>query len=1141
MPQDDALERAKRKLAAGPKVPRAPEGGSSGDIPLPGPPPPPPEKSISPLGFAENVLNDGFELLKGLYSIIPSTYRAGKYIAENLSDLPQAKIGKAIKGVVSETLEAAAEPYTTHGLAVGYHRPVTLLLDAFTLATLGAGSVAKGASIAKAAARPGSALALKAAKLEKAAKTLQRLPGKLVESGVTKAVRAATGGKWDLAKRKAWVTVKREIQGDEGKFLREDVEAVGKKVLALDTPESALFHKARVFGGDAEFGVPLETLRANPKVVQALVAYRRLVKQVHEPGLARRNLLTPAQAEHALAKKFAAEAYGDISPKSVALAAQKIQALKGKGKLQPTWGPAIFKGEASAFSIVDDMVQGVRSTRAGRVGRLEEFKGAAGAEADPRKYVPIALKAYRRHEAKLRLFERTLEEPGLIAARGPGGESFASDLSRVETGTFAKYFQDKIRAQAASHVTDPTIRRLLRWEYVHTESGLIRLYDRFLSLFRASATVANPAWYTGNAVGDAVLGTMAGANLKLGKKFREAMPPEVLQRSAGIGGPDWMPPKAQAVLETAYEIGGAADEAWRAGVIAKGARDDFVAAGLKFEASEEGFGEALRATQDYGKIQVEMRLLEEAVARKSPTLRKKDLEVVQVKRAQEKAAVRVAAIERDISEAERRTGGVSRMSRVSDEMDRLRDVGTHLDRLYREAKAGSTRALTASEEGLIISLMGPETVPLPAKAGRLTLEEAQARAGSALISPEFGLVGRPGVSRSKELAAQAGTLKGAIRGLRTKYESLRQEGLQIGRRGPQSSMNKILAEARIELDTAKQRVRNVEALRDDILADLVDDHVRAGHLEAKLPGLREKVAIIRKHVDRSNAFFGEYLGLDGFEQNVMRRIVPFYPWMKAMTMLAYRLPFIAPVRSFMWHRYAMTVMSLTEDPDLPEYARDHVPILAREDGSIVWFPLGRFSPFGGTRVRQVGGLPIPNMFMVPEVNPAAGFLFSMFGGETIWDTGTLPYGSRAVTIATGERYEHTGDGAWRETSKSPPIISELAHLFPTVNYLESIFAPSTKNRYDWLGVPRPHLNPDGSIKYPTEWWQRLGNAAGIKFQTRTRESWKRGQEIEERKVLAGLRKQFYKAQTPDERNGIRETIRDFMQEKSAGTLRIAAK
>lgn len=930
---------------------------------------PKPDKGMSPSGFARNALHDAYDQLKGIYNLFPTIFKEGVKVAKAYKDLPKIDLENVLEGF-GENLKAAGrgviQPYQEHGARVWYEKPVTTLSDALAVW----GLTAKSAGIA---GRMAGGVVRKvpltmADKVVTMAKTIEELPAALSRKGIDKTVLKLSGGQWDLAKRREFLNLKAAEMSQVPQKIKADMEAVGKQISAFDDAEAELFHRWRTQGAT------VKDLASNPKVANALDAWGKTIGEYQEI-LKKRGILSDAQIEEVLAKKYAAEVFGDLSTDSLAKAREAIKV----SEVKPIYGPSLFDKKGMTLTDYVDEVLNAQAKKPGAaVGFLEEYKGKAGSIADPRKYVPMHIATFRNVEGKLRFRDRLLQTPELTGA--PKG---MKALEGPAPGDIPKrYYEDSMRwEQASEKFTDPTIKRLLQMEATRPQGGLrtfLRVYDKILNAFRMSATVLNPRWYTGNAVGDAVIGTLAGAEAikaqRLGKMG--SLPPQVApsSRSFGISGEAT---GVGGVLEKATEIGNSLDQAVKAGVVVKEVGRKLKEAGVSAEASMEAMESVLKSTQEFSNVQVEMQLLQEQIARSSDKVRRIDSAILKTQ-AKERQLIKVAD-----------SGGLS---------------------------------------------------------------------------------------------------------------------------------------------AVRQRIENLQAAKDAIVRDIADDMAKNGALEKRIPGLREQNQIVQTGIDRANAFLGDYLSMDAFEQGVMRRLIPFYTWAKAMNMLAFRLPFLSPVKSFMWSRYSEAMMSMANDPELPEWAQGSVPLYVRENGDMIWFKLSGFSPFSGLRVSKVGEVPVPGMFNLFESSPAFSLAFKVHGGKTIFDKGTVPHaGESFIFIGDGTGYEVTPNGKLEKTITQAPLISSIAHSFPVVQYLEELALPFKVNKYGWHGLPSPTYNQDGTYKYPRELWQRLWGAAGVNLDARTRESMIRSKKLMEKEFIDNATKAFRKAGDPEERALIREAVRDYFR------------
>ena len=1035
-----------------------------------------PEKSIG--GFTENLLNDAWETLKGLYEIIPSSYKSYKenvpYILQNLDTLTPGMVGGAAKETGKLLGKAIIEPYKKHGADVLYQRPLTVSADLITILTLGGGSIKNAGKIARAAGG-----GEKATKLIEAGRWLEELPGKMARKGVDATVKTATGGKLDLAKRREFLALKGEEQGRRIVGIEEDLAKVGMKLDALTPDEKALFHKARALGDAPGVGVPDAAL--TPKVKEALAAFGEWVNRVDpamvKPGASQfyktRGLLTEEAATKSIAKKFALEAFDNVSDASIA----KAQALINQSTRKPIYGQNVFVDELgktrSMDTLLDDMITGGKKMREGKIDSLEHLKGAKGYTKDPSVYFREMVKNFRETEAKARLSERLLQEKALISGGG-GALDPQAFREAIPEGIHRKYYEDRIRAEALKSITDPTVKRLLKWEYIKNNSGLIRLYDRVHGLFARSATKWNPKWVTGNVVGDAVLGLLAGSDWLEGVRHlkRGQMPAQIMARNVTLGTEDILNQPnafwrvAGYIPEKAADLAGWVDQATRAGIITREVGRKLKEIGTSFEGSAMQLADVLKSTDRFSDVQVGMQLLTERVERQS------------------------AAVIKRTELTNRLEAKAARLHAELEQMDLRRRVATGGTLERRETKAAAAQAKATPPS--------KEPHDWMSQPGRQPTEGQLAKRGEA--------------AKTAQAAADAARQKHVLGA--------------TGQHGFERKMG--------DLQIVRQRIINLTTETKAVIRDITDDLAKRGDLDALVPGLRQQVDIVRPAVERANAFVGDYLALDGFEQGVVRRIIPFYPWVRAMSMLAFRIPFLAPIKTFAWNRFSDALATITHDPDLPEDFKGKVPTFILKDGRTIWGKLTAYSPFEGLRTSRVGDVPVPAMFNVVERNPWLALGFRTFGGKTIYDVSGVPYGEPVVSLGDGTVVRVKPDGKIEREITPSPIVSSIMHTFPSVQLIQSILTPYWTNKYNWAGFPEPILKADGTYRYPRELWDRLGAAVGLNLQTRSREDIIRSRKLKALKNVNEMRGQLKRTTDPEEREFIINAMRDYIKQEIHG-------
>lgn len=665
-------------------------------------------------------------------------------------------------------------------------------------------------------------------------------------------------------------------------------------------------------------------------------------------------------------------------------------------------------------------------------------------------------------EAKSRLMDRVLGDAALkTAPAGKASEGFSS--KNIPEGVHRKYYEDKIRSEALQTITDPTIKRLLNWEYVGKSNAMVAMYDKFYRLFAKMATRWNPKWVPGNIVGDAFLGALFGAEWDAARRAIKArqLPDQFLTTKGNYLNEDPLakPPNiVEGALERYGDIATQMDAATRGGLLYRKVADKLKRVTADHAAFGESIENVLSSTKKFSEVQVGLQRIEENVARRSATVRARDKELAILQQRERKLAEKVEAIE-----VKAQLKNYQPAAEQAQAIEILRN------------KARAKASEQAKVQGGFGSTPKPEQYDEWAKADKIAAEMEAAKRESIL-----GAAGQKGFNK----------------------------GMRV-------------------LDSVRQKIVNKTTERNAIVRDIMDDMIKQGELDRLVPGLQAQVDIVREGVEHANAVLPSFNNLNGFEQRVIGRIIPFYPFVKTMNMLAFRIPFMAPVKSFMWNRFQDFLMDMTTDPRLPEDFRGRVPLAVTEDGRTIWFKITGYSPFEQLKASQFGGVPIPGM-MDPLRNPALALGYKFLGGKTVFDAGTVPYGTEAVLAGDGTRVRFKQNGKLQKEMNPTPLVSGLMHLFPTVQLATSVLTPYWTNKFDWAGLPEPILKSDGSYKYPKELIDRIGNLLGANIQTRGKKEIIRSERIKAMQTIQDYMKTYNKAD-PEERELIKEAMRDYQR------------
>ena len=984
--------------------------------PAPAAPPPEPEKAPKK-GISDYVptvsdtFEDMWEFTKGLVQIFPDMAKLGieaikdpKQYAKGLGKVVTTKAGhQAMKefawGFVpfSQVIREGPEILKTKPFSAG-------VVEAVAAIPLLGGMLRATGTIAKA-----SGVGAKAEKLIKIGRYMETLPANAARAAIDKAVHKVSGGNLSLPHRREFLDIKAEVN---------TANAVAKENLANEYRQAlGVMNKAELeqFYKSARLGPAPD---ASPKVLKALDLNDRVVESVAKAHL-ERGSLTKGQIEGAIAKKYAHEmGWNHNDPKAVAQAAREIRAIKAAGGRGPSYLPHVpVKGawKLNTGDVVQDLITGGRTVRAGKVGQLEAFKGVAKYERDPRKVVARMLDDHFKFLSKVQLTERLRANPQLISGGAEPLEGLKAE------GVFKKYFEDDIRFQGLKGITHPTIKRLVQWEFVKNPSNLIKAYDAVQGLFAKMATRWRPSFHIANVYSNAIFMALFGGDPILGSNLRAHMPSRAVANVGQSAREEVGKLARRGFLERGADVAQGADTMLRMGMISARTAEDLTHFGYTAERAFQSLPEVLRSTDDFNRLQIELTLLMDTVARRSRTVAEFDTSIAQL-RAKE--------------------------ARLSDALGNFEAI---------EKTAPDSRTAQAIVDDLPIAGQKP---------------------------------GMPGPRLHKTKAQK--------------------QGLE-------------------EIKDLRQQIVNLEKTRQAVISDITSKKLMVAEREGKIPELKPMVDIVRKNVNYANAFSGEYNAMDGFEQAFVKRLIPFYAWSKAMTMLAFRLPFIAPVKSFMWHRFAQTLQTLANDPDMPERLKGYVPVYALKDGRTVWVNAGAYSPTGGLKTSKFAGIPIPGGLDPFERNPLLSLVFSFKGGKTLWTVGNVPFGEQMVSIGDGSVVRFGSDGLLHEEIPQTPLVSGLVNYFPLTQYLKSIVFPYWSNKFNWAGMPEPILNSDGSYRYPRELAERLTSAIGVPLTIRSKEDFQR----QERARVQKIYRNFAPAYAREDEEGkavMRSYIKDIQEQ-----------
>ncbi len=624
--------------------------------------------------------------------------------------------------------------------------------------------------------------------------------------------------------------------------------------------------------------------------------------------------------------------------------------------------------------------------------------------------------------------------------------------------------------------SDHMLGKLLRWGL--NAGGLLPYY-------KAIATVLNPRYWIANAVGDAALAVLYGLHpnaLRYASKLRELVPTEIAdiplnklyqsQYNKFTQVTNKFQHYAQAIdnyFKRATYIDAAAKEGIRRGLIKVGA---------DFFATEESLKPFLmqiqNAPQEWANLLANITRGKEGVLSALKGRVEQEKKKERAGAALSKAASREgpkgpAAADDVYGGAEPVQGGQYDFEGTNDykvlsaakkaaekEIKSLGDEITVLDAI----KAGREESLDIDPRDLISKGdmdMLEALAFSPEAANRLLdrLIRVRQERIKVLQSPENFIARKTELPAAEDVSWEGAGFTGPEK-VTSQYTD---SGMS---HGPTPAQAKIADRQKLY----DSRAARVEQLAADELHRLSE----VGKLEALVPGAERQAAIADRAIESANRFYGSYTRLTPWEKKIVREFVPFYTFTKAMTMLAFRWPFMMPRRQFMYLNLWRAWQDIMDDnTPRSSWARSLTPVMALENGDVIAIRDGSFSPMAGVRMTGVGGFEVPTVLDIFGQNPVVRLLMTARGQVT---PKPLTPGTKATRLDNGEVWEWTGKG-WRRVVLQPSVIKQLWSLFPQAQVIDALTLNAVQEEAGFALRPIPIAGPDGTPLYPVGWQERL--------------------------------------------------------------------
>lgn len=132
-------------------------------------------------------------------------------------------------------------------------------------------------------------------------------------------------------------------------------------------------------------------------------------------------------------------------------------------------------------------------------------------------------------------------------------------------------------------------------------------------------------------------------------------------------------------------------------------------------------------------------------------------------------------------------------------------------------------------------------------------------------------------------------------------------------------------------------------------------------------------------------WIGDYGNLSAFERNVMRRVIPFYSWLRVINTWAFGLPFRSPIRAELLATAAQIAIEVRGD-------RKHLP----------WWERNRIELGGGLSLRTAGMNPLESIYEPTQALLGEPDFASKLGATGRWAMGSSsPLAQETIKYMTG--------------------------------------------------------------------------------------------------------------------------------------------
>lgn len=1017
-------------------------------------------KEAEPFGFITNLPKSTLNMAKGVFVDLPVSVAKTLYHYASNPDQYGKDFNLMVQGNsgLGQTLWHEMSDYYTKDFWHNFNEDPARGLTDVAAALSGIGSVGKLAT-------EGSQIARIGAGLTQAAHYVDPLSGSL-----KLATKALSGPLAAIGLGEHTQDLERISRGAAAREGLEAAKATRYQLFRTLTPEEGeRLERLIVLGVPEEID---QELAHGGKVAERLRRWSSRISETEEPYWKQQKLLQDDDMIRANAK--AIHAYTSRN-EGLPIPSKVAEELIRDGSLKPTY-MSMFRVKNPSTGLYEALNSFETGGR--KLGRLEERLGRGEYLTDLDEIQARQIQAFHNTKYKLSLLDEAkqmlLEKGKLLLARTPdevesaigqGYRRLDDEFARKYWNSYNRATQMQLSAMSEAAKTGANnvealanaaekfksiesfghgAKALLNKADVYVPADAAawlnrelapasngwRLYDKWLGRFKSVATVFNPRFWSSVIFGNALLGTMYGLSpdmIRIAMKYKGDLPPalkqlaqhEIFLRDLGI---------YDRVSTRLGEAASRLDNFYKNAIFVSEVAHDSKARmmkGLKdFFISQEDVLGLVRHYSEAPELLSQTRLGVAQMQREmAEQLGLRDKSLVALRKAEKlhtKTIERLLA-ERQISYAE-----------LSAAIDVRKDVFAK----SLADVANLNPKYSYFSEGLISEL----------KKIRTTMKQ----------SPE--MIDKQGV-----VTAMDASIHAVAQG---KPELLRYTLKQMKKAANGSST---LVHNQQRLSVFLDMIGAAETRVKEHTASLLRNAAEGGLLAQRIPGMRTEAAVAERAIDTGNKWFGSYNDLLPFEKQVIRRIVPFYTFTKAMTKLAFQFPYLYPKRTFLFTHLARAWNDVMHDDNafLPSWAKQYIPVAGTEDGGVLMVRLGSFTPLANVRMGNIGQTGLPGIADVMMQHPVLHMMYDLKGGIPEWSKRPMSPGESAVRLDNGDVIKWTGTGFQTEIAQ-PSIWKSLFGLFPQAQLIHTVLSPYAQTDRGWLFHPEPIKDPSGKPRYPKE-------------------------------------------------------------------------